>query len=111
MRYRGGLGWLIGLTVMLAAPAWRRPPTVTNTNDSGAGSLRAAIAAAANGDTIDFAPALNGQTITLTSGALTITQSLTISGPGAGNLTITATLRSTAPRCSTSHRAAPLPRR
>ena len=68
MRYRGALGWLVGLTVMLAAPGVAQATqTVTNTNDSGAGSLRAAIAAAASGETIDFAPGVNGQ-ITLTSG-------------------------------------------
>ncbi len=47
--------------------------TVTNTNNSGTGSLRDAIAAATNGETIDFDPALNGATITLTSGHLFIT--------------------------------------
>jgi hypothetical protein len=41
--------------------------TVTNTNDSGPGSLRQAINVANQGDTIDFDPALNGQTVTLTS--------------------------------------------
>jgi len=42
--------------------------TVTNTNDSGAGSLRAALATAAGtpvANVITFAPALSGQTITL----------------------------------------------
>ncbi len=53
--------------------------TVTNTTDSGPGSLRDTIAAATNGDTIDFAPALNGATITLTSGSiLIVTKQLTI---------------------------------
>ena len=42
--------------------------TVTNTSDSGPGSLRNAIATAINGETINFNPALNGATITLTSG-------------------------------------------
>lgn len=46
--------------------------TVTNTSDSGAGSLRDAIANAVNGETINFNPALNGATITLTSGHLLI---------------------------------------
>lgn len=46
--------------------------TVTSTADSGAGSLRDAIAAAANGEVIDFDPALNGATITLTSDHLLI---------------------------------------
>ena len=62
--------------------------TVTNALDSGAGSLRAAIKAAGSGDTIVFAPSLNGQTITLTSGELAISKSLDIEGPGAGLLAI-----------------------
>ena len=41
---------------------------VTNNNDDGAGSLRDAIATAQSGDTIEFAPSLANQTITLTSG-------------------------------------------
>jgi predicted outer membrane repeat protein len=67
--------------------------TVLNTLDSGAGSLRAEIKAAHNGDTINFAlppppPGQTTQTITLTSGELLITKNLTINGPGAGQLTI-----------------------
>src|SRR5439155_23181861 len=62
--------------------------TVLNTLDSGAGSLRAEIAAAHNADTIVFAPSLAGQTITLTSGELLLRHSMTIAGPGAGNLTV-----------------------
>ena len=62
--------------------------TVLNNLDSGAGSLRADIAAAHSGDTIVFAPSLDGQTITLTSGELLINKNLTIAGPGAGELTV-----------------------
>jgi predicted outer membrane repeat protein len=62
--------------------------TVMNTNDSGAGSLRAEIAAARNGDSIVFTSSLNGQTINLTSGELVINKSLRVQGPGAGQLTI-----------------------
>lgn len=62
--------------------------TVTSAADSGPGSLRAEITAANNKDTIVFAPSLNGQTITLTSGELDITKNLTIQGPGAGQLAI-----------------------
>jgi hypothetical protein len=83
-------------------PAWRWRPqlealeerwmpstlTVTNIKDSGAGSLRAEIAAARKGDTIVFASSLDGQTITLTSGQLLINNNLTITGPGASQLTI-----------------------
>jgi hypothetical protein len=62
--------------------------TVLNSHDSGSGSLRAAIAAAHNGDTITFAPSLAGQTITLSTGELLIKQSITITGPGAGQLAV-----------------------
>jgi hypothetical protein len=61
--------------------------TVQNLNDSGAGSLRADIAAASSGDTINFASGLSG-TITLTSGQLLISDGVTIEGPGASELSI-----------------------
>jgi hypothetical protein len=61
--------------------------TVTNLADSGDGSLRFELAQAQNGDTIVFDNALQG-TITLTSGELQISQSVTIQGPGAANLSI-----------------------
>jgi hypothetical protein len=70
--------------------------TVLNNLDSGAGSLRAAIVASKPNDTIIFNPSLNGQTITLTSGELIIPNSLTIAGPGAGNLTISGNFASRA---------------
>ncbi|MBN1536256.1 MAG: DUF11 domain-containing protein [Anaerolineales bacterium] len=53
--------------------------TVTNTNDSGSGSLRQAIADANPGDTITFDSSLSGQTITLAS-TLEISQDVTIDG-------------------------------
>jgi hypothetical protein len=62
--------------------------TVMNNLDSGTGSLRAEIAAAQARDTIVFAPSLDGQTIGLTSGELDINKSLTINGPGAGQLAV-----------------------
>jgi hypothetical protein len=62
--------------------------TVTNNADSGAGSLRAEIAAANPGDTINFASSLEGQTITLKSGELNVAKNLTIHGLGADKLTI-----------------------
>ena len=63
--------------------------TVTNTNDSGAGSLRQAIIDAngtAGEDTIDLS-GVSG-TITLTSGELTVNDDLIISGPGANMLAV-----------------------
>src|SRR5215471_6727111 len=66
---------------------------VTNTNDSGSGSLRDALAIANDGDTID-ATGVSG-TILLTSGELQINHNVTINGPGAANLAVNgnATLR------------------
>ena len=65
--------------------------TVTNNLDDGSspkGSLRYEIGKAHNGDTIVFAPALDGQTITLRGSELDIAKNMTIQGPGAGHLTI-----------------------
>ncbi|MGC2503405.1 MAG: Ig-like domain repeat protein [Silvibacterium sp.] len=59
--------------------------TVTDLNDSGSGSLRDAITNASSGDTIEFS--VTG-IITLASGLPTISENLTIEGPGAGSLTI-----------------------
>ena len=62
--------------------------TVTNRNDSGNGSLRAAINSAMPGEVINFAKSAQG-TITLTSGPLVVsTANLTISGPGSNKLLI-----------------------
>ena len=62
--------------------------TVQNAADSGQGSLRATIAAAAAGDLIVFAHRLDGQTIKLTGGELMVNRSINIEGPGAQNLSI-----------------------
>jgi|GEM_PF-1114082 len=61
---------------------------VTNTKDSGAGSLRDAINSAAPGEIITFDSSLSGKTITLTSGELVIYEDLTIDGENAPGLTI-----------------------
>jgi len=62
--------------------------TVTNTDDSGAGSLRAAIEQAnssAGSDTICFSSDLNGDDINLTTGGLNITDNLIIDADSLSN--------------------------
>lgn len=51
---------------------------VTNTSDDGPGSFRKAVTCAAEGDTILFSPALVGQYISLTSGAVYVNKSIHI---------------------------------
>ncbi|OZH54211.1 hypothetical protein AFK68_12370 [Hydrocoleum sp. CS-953] len=66
---------------------------VTNVYDAGVGSLRDAIEmanATLDADTITFDSSLTGKTIGLTSGELSITNSLTINGLGANLLTVDA---------------------
>lgn len=60
--------------------------TVTSGADSGAGSLRAAIASASDGDIIQFDPSVT--TVELTTAEIEITQSISIEGPGADVLTV-----------------------
>jgi CSLREA domain-containing protein len=80
--------WLLGVALLGlgAAGVHAATLTVTNLNDSGSGSLRAQIAAANGGDTIIFQTGLSG-TITLAS-TLSISQFLTIQGPGANMITV-----------------------
>src|SRR6185369_14853281 len=61
---------------------------VTNCNDAGSGSLRAALAAAHNGDSVNLT-ALTCSTISLATGELSVPiDNLTLKGPGANALTI-----------------------
>jgi hypothetical protein len=85
MRIRSVL--LVGPLLVFATPAGADTLFVTNTNDSGSGSLRAVVAAAAPGDTVVFDASLAGRTITLTSGQIPIAKILTIDG-GANRITI-----------------------
>lgn len=62
--------------------------TVTNTNNSGAGSLRDTIAKAQAGDTIQFSSTLASKKITLTGGDINITKNLVIDGSNAKGLSI-----------------------
>jgi predicted outer membrane repeat protein/parallel beta-helix repeat protein len=70
------VGGAFGVTQVHAATL-----TVTNINDSGAGSLRQMIINASAGDTITFDSSLAGQTITLASN-LVINKDLIINGSG-----------------------------
>src|SRR6266576_3935518 len=78
----------LALFCSLSMSAYADIITVTNTNDSGPGSLRQTLADANDGDTIDFDPSLKGQTISLTSAELVINKSITISGIGQNLLAV-----------------------
>jgi hypothetical protein len=65
-----------------------QPYVVSDTNDSGPGSLRAAITEDDSDLPIFFAPNLAGQVISLSSGPITITHNLTIEGLGANALQV-----------------------
>jgi hypothetical protein len=78
-----GLAIIVLLTAFSVSAA---TITVNNTSDSGAGSLREAIATAANGDTINFSLP-NPSVITVLT-PLTFVSNVTIVGPGASRLAI-----------------------
>src|SRR6476620_9174315 len=81
----------LGLGLSFAPTTYAATFTVTNLNDNGAGSLRAAITSAngaAGADIVNFQAGLTG-TITLTTGEIAITDDVTITGPGAASMTIT----------------------
>jgi hypothetical protein len=79
---------VICLTVVCALTLAAHATTITvaNTNDNGPGSLRQALAVANNGDAID-ATGVSG-VISLTTGELLVSKSVTINGPGADILAI-----------------------
>lgn len=83
-----GLG-TVSAAVLPAPVANAAAFTVTNCNDSGTGSLRAEVAAAPAGHSITFASAVTScSPIVLTSGPITLTRNVTITGPGASALAI-----------------------
>jgi predicted outer membrane repeat protein len=69
---------LLSIILELALPTRAATLTVTNTADSGAGTLRNVVASTSPGDFIVFSPALSGQTITLTSGQLVINKDVIV---------------------------------
>ena len=84
------LGGFIALALAGAAASLASAATITvaNTNDSGAGSLRQAIAEASPGDTIVLPASASHYAVT--SAELVIAKSLTITGAGARNTVIDA---------------------
>jgi CSLREA domain-containing protein len=89
-----GLGVALLVALVVPAVAQASTLTVTTTADPvggvctlGSCSLRQAIMASASGDTITFAQGLTG-TIGLTTGPLSVTHALTITGPAAASLTV-----------------------
>jgi hypothetical protein len=93
-----GAGSGMAATRSVASPDAHVPPvrstapsvTVDNCDDDGPGSLRAVIASAANGETIDLS-ALTCATISLSTGFIVVAQDdLTLLGPGADILAIDA---------------------
>ncbi len=71
------------LLFALVAPTWSATLTVTTNADSGVGSLRDQIAAAATNDTLVFAAALDGATISLTTFVNDLSAGSTQFGPSA----------------------------
>ena len=69
----------------LCPAAWAQSSLVTNTNDSGAGSLRYVVSNATNNETITFAPNLSGHTILLTNGEIALSQNCTINASALPN--------------------------
>lgn len=78
----------VALLCVIGSPAQASVIPVTNTNNSGPGSLRQALAVATDGDTID-ATGISG-VITLTTGELVVSARVMINGPGADVLAIDA---------------------
>lgn len=86
----GGAEPAVGTGSFYVYPAETVTTVVTNTNDSGPGSLRQAIADAGLRGTVTFSPEFSSgspKLIALTSGPI-IVGSVTIAGPGANRLTV-----------------------
>ena len=89
--------WFAAICIVLpceiATPARATVIPVTNTNDSGAGSLRQALTIANDGDIID-ATGVSG-VITLSTGVLVVNKNVAINGPGADVLAVDGNTAST----------------
>src|SRR5215469_3321163 len=89
MRIGMSIGLLCAGALLCSKPIAARSDTitVTNTNDSGPGSLRQALIDVQDGDTIAFDLKLPA-TILLISAELVINKNIGVAGPGANLLTI-----------------------
>jgi hypothetical protein len=91
LRLAAALAMTALTALMYASAVWAETFTVTNTNDSGPGSLREALARAnstAGGDEIAFADGLGG---TILLGESAITDEAGLSVDGGGDVTVTGT--------------------
>lgn len=84
-------GVLVPTVVVPPGPVTAAGFVVTNTDDSGVGSLRDALAQAnglAGTDTVTFDPLLSNSTITLTTGTLEITDDIVIDASSGGGVIV-----------------------
>src|SRR6266853_544441 len=79
-------GGILVLFLFSVSPLFGKTITVTNTNDSGAGSLRDSILSTSNGGTINFSVGYPATISVLTP--LTLGPSVNIAGPGGPVLAI-----------------------
>jgi hypothetical protein len=84
----------VGLALLAPQPAGAATQTVTTCTDAGTGSLRQAVLNAGSGDTVAFALSPACTFIPLAS-AIAITTDLTIAGPGASALIVSASSHKT----------------
>ena len=91
-RRRNRLAGCVAAILGIGSPAAFATVLVTNCNDAGNGSLRAAVAAAANNDLVDASGLLGVcSQISLKTGDIVVSQkNLTIKGPGAAYLSVSA---------------------
>ena len=85
LKYFATLLIVLVLGLAMNANLFAANQVVTDLGDSGTGTLRQAITDVGSGEEITFS--VTG-TITLTSGQLAISKNLTITGPGAGSLSV-----------------------